>query len=93
MKSALGVFILAVSLFAISSSSAVASHDTQPAASAAESADRPDMPRSDIEPLTYPHCLVYQGQPCQPGWTRRCMLAPYEPAVCHCTSSLVYECS
>lgn len=102
MKFALGLFILAVSLFTISNSSlespspgrAVASHDTQSTASAVETADKlPDMHQSDLEPMTYPHCSVYQGQPCQQGWTRRCMLAPFEPAFCYCTSSLVFECS
>lgn len=93
MKFALGLFILAVTLFTISNRSAVASHDSQSTASAVEAADKLDTPRSDVEPMTYPDCSVYQGQPCQQGWTRRCMLAPFEPAFCYCTSSLVYECS
>lgn len=94
MKFALGLFIMAVALFTISNNSAVASHDTQSTASSVEPADKlPDMPQSDIEPMTYPHCSVYQGNPCQAGWTRRCMLAPFEPAFCYCTSSLVFECS
>jgi hypothetical protein len=94
MKFALGLFILSVTLFTISNNSAVASHDTRSTASAVESAgELPDRPQSDIEPMTYPHCSVYQGQPCQPGWVRKCMLAPFEPARCHCTTSLVYECA
>jgi hypothetical protein len=94
MKFALGLFLMAVTLFMISNNSAVASHDTQSTASSVEPADKlPDMLQSNIEPMQYPHCLVYQGTPCQQGWTRRCMLAPFEPAFCHCTSSLVFECS
>jgi hypothetical protein len=103
MKFALGLFILAVSLFTISNSSpdalspgrAVASHDTQSTASAVETADKlPDVPQSDIEPMTYPHCSVYAGNPCPTqGWTRRCQWTPFEQARCVCRSSLVWECA
>jgi hypothetical protein len=94
MKFALGLFIMTVTLFTIANDSAVASHDNQSTASSVEPAEKlPDMPQSDAVPMQYPHCSVYQGNPCQPGWVRRCMLAPFEPARCHCTSSLVFECA
>jgi hypothetical protein len=94
MKFALGLFILAVTLFTISNSSAVASHGSQSTASAVESADNLEMPRSDIEPMAYPHCSVYAGNPCPtPGWTRRCQWTPFEQARCVCRSSLIWECA
>lgn len=94
MKFALGLFISAVLLFTISSSSAIASHDSQSTPAAGASASELDTPRPDIEPTTNPHCSVYAGQPCPtPGWTRRCQWTPFEQARCVCRTSLVWECA
>ncbi len=93
MKFALGLFILAATVFVISNNSAVASHDIQSTASATEPADKLLMPQSDIQPMALPSCGNFDGTACSTVGDRfRCEWVPFEPGLCRCTSTLVWRC-